>query len=307
MTKQSTQQNKPDITSSSLASEVLHRIESENITPTAWWRFVCINCLVWVAWALTVVVGSISVAVLLYVGNRSRFELFEATHDTLLAFLLEILPFVWVLTFIVMVFLAYVNMRHTKCGYRYNLWKMLGSSVAVSVGLGVILQIFGGGYLIDTQFGKVMPAYTSFERMEMKLWQMPNEGRLVGILEGVNESINEYTIRDTNGKIWTILTTELRDSDMDLLKSGHEIRMVGTTTDIENNIFYACGIFPWDLKKKITTNHLRMREKNFKEKMSMHMKRKSDEGSQPYKKNHSSTFEDGSICAELDMVKRLAH
>ena len=298
--KQNIQNKKTDLTGA-----VLERIEQ--ITPDAKWKFACMNCAVWAAWALSVVFGAISVAVLIYVGDHARFALYEATHTTPLSFFAEILPYIWILTFVGMGAFAYFNMKHTKCGYRYPMWQLFGSSVVFSVVGGIVLHVFGAGHLIDTQLGKGMPLYKSLERNEAQMWQKPEEGRLLGVFSEMDEKDEMYVFIDSETKQWNIQTAELRVRDRELLSSGNTVRVLGTTTDSKAGYFHACGVFPWMFDRDTSIADMRTDRKIFVERMYEHM----EEGDRikgleraVFQENKDIPFVEG-LCAELSVVKRM--
>jgi len=166
--------NTPEATG--MCDRIMSRIDEEAILPCPRWQFMCIHSGVWCLWAVSVIAGAIAVAVMFYVGNHARFELYEATHETPLSFFVEVLPYLWVGVFILMAAFAYYNLRHTKHGYKYPFTHIILSSIIFSVAGGVVLQLFGVGYLIDTSLSHGMPTDPSFGRMERKMWQSPAEG-----------------------------------------------------------------------------------------------------------------------------------
>ncbi|MFT7507593.1 MAG: hypothetical protein ACI92I_000754 [Acidimicrobiales bacterium] len=292
---------------STLSASVLERIENENVSPRSRWIFECMNYGVWMAWAASLVFGAISVAVLIYVGDHTRFALFEATHDTPLSFFAEVLPYIWIITFIGMGSLAYFNMRHTKCGYRYPMWQLMISSVVLSAMGGVILNVFGVGYLIDTQLDKRMPTYRSLEHAEERMWQNAAEGRLLGVFTSMDQADEMYLFIDTEDTQWSIETTELRDEDRKILSSRNTVRILGTTTDAQAKIFHACGVFPWMFDKDVSVRDMRKDRRVFVERMYEHMEaqeRLSTLENEVFSKDKRKPFKEG-ICADIAVVKRM--
>lgn len=288
-----------------LSNAVLDRIEL--ITPEARWKFLCSNYFVWIAWALSVIFGAISFTVLMYVGDHARFALYEATHATALSFFVDILPFIWVGAFMLMAAFAYFNMRHTKSGYKYPVWQLLVSSMVFSVIGGIVLHIFGAGYLIDTQLGKGMPMYRSLERAEAKMWQNPDEGRLLGVFSEMDEDDEMYVFLDEKAKRWNIQTIELRDRDRELLSSGNTVRVLGTITDSDAGYFHACGVFPWMFDGSVSVRDMKTDRKLFVERMYEHMEkggRLKKLEREVFKEDQDMPFDDG-VCSELSVMKRM--
>ena len=307
MTQKESQQNTHEKLDSSLSNMVLDRIEQDAVTPSARWKFLCIDYFVWIAWAVSVIFGAVSFTVLVYVGDHARFALYEATHNTPLSFFVEVLPLIWIAVFLIMGALAYFNMRHTKSGYKYPMWQLLISSVVFSAVGGMVLHVFGAGHLIDTQLGKGMPMYKSLERTEAQMWQRPEEGRLLGVFSEMDEKDEMYIFIDEGAKKWSIQTGELRVRDRELLGSGSTVRVLGTTTDARAGYFHACGVFPWLFDAGVSIADMRTDRKIFVERMYEHME-KGDRlkglEREVFKEEQDMPFDEG-LCAELSVVKRM--
>lgn len=303
--------NKQDKTTdkSPLCDKVLGRISDEHIAPCPRWQFRLREYGVWVLWGLSVVAGAVAVAVMWYVANNARFAMHEATHDTALSFFVEVLPYIWILLFVLMAGLAYVNMRHTKHGYKYPFGQVIGSSLFFAVVGGMLLNFAGVGQLIDTSLGHSMPTYPSMEKKEMQMWQMPNEGRLVGSFDQVKDGDMQYEVKDVKGNVWHVTVVELSDFDQGLLLSGNLVRILGTTTDPKARNFHACGVFPWMFDKRNRGYTLVAEREHFVRRMYDHMETgdrlHSLEKETFDEKTYGKPFMEG-LCAEIAAVKRMS-
>jgi hypothetical protein len=203
-----------------LKDSVINTIDQENVCPRSRWFFVCKETLVWIFWALSVVVGALAVAVTLFVVSHSQYALYEASHDSFLTFFVGTLPYLWIILFAVMSYLAVTNLRHTKRGYRYCAWKVVASSMVLSLAGGAVLQLFGFGHAIDYKLGQEMKMYMSQEKQEMRLWQTPNDGRLIGRQVLVTTvPTSTVVFEDTAGARWTLDVSELSARDLNLLST----------------------------------------------------------------------------------------
>jgi len=302
MTQQQQQQNTPK-KESALSSSVLDRIEQEQVVPEARWRFMCMRCGMWIAWALSVILGAVATAVVLYVGEYARFALHEATHTSYVAFWVDMIPRLWVIIFASTAILAYYNLRHTNKGYRYSIAGVLVSSLSLSLVGGFLLYTAGVGYSIDTQLDKYMPRYDSLSQVQAQTWQNPLEGRLLGVFEEMETgSSSYYVFIDHVASTWSIETSELRAFDKNLLGSGKTVRILGTTTDSIKKIFHACGVFPWLFNEEMVKSDLRKERQVFLEDMHAHMKREDGEN-RPSRERREALLT--GLCAEIAAVKRL--
>ncbi len=226
-----------------LTSQILQKIESESVTPRAKWVYSTQEYLLWLLWFVTVLLGAISVAVTSFVFSHQRFALYELTHDNFVTFAVDVLPLLWLLLFGVMVVFAVFNMRHTRRGYRYPLWQILGSSVVLSLALGALLHLAGAGFSLDKKMGALARGYASQEKLELKWWQDPRSGRLVGSAMYVREGgATDIRFIDFEGVAWQLELDELHEEEVRLLTEGKQVRIFGVS---DGGVFHACGAMPW--------------------------------------------------------------
>lgn len=235
-----------NITRQPLKSKILDRITTEHICPRSRWFFFGIECAVWSAWVVSVVVGAVAIAVTLYVVRLRQYDLYEVTHDNFWYLLIEALPYIWLVTFALMVAFAVYNVRHTARGYRYPFWSVIGSSMVGSLVLGSGLHMLNVGFMVDHSFGEYMPTYPSQMKRDEALWQMPSEGRLVGYFHlPAKASSTIIQFMDIQNVVWAVDTNDLTEADLRLIATGAKVRLMGVRPSSTPALFYACGAFPW--------------------------------------------------------------
>ncbi len=305
-----TDMNKPQQKKLDLKHSVIEMIDEKNVCPRSRWFFVCKETLVWIFWGLSVVVGALAVAVSLFVISHKPYALYEATHENFLTFIVGALPYIWILLFAITAYLAIRNLRHTKRGYRYCAWKVVVSSLVLSLAGGAVLQLFGFGYAIDHKLGEEMRMYMSQEKMEMKLWQTPTDGRLIGkqVLSTLAPT-STVIFEDSLGTRWNLTVSELMPMDLNLLESGQKVRIVGTTSDITTKQFHACGVFPWMLDRSMKMKELSAERQAFVERVYEHKDRAEERMTQlelaTFKPNQRRLEEATGLCAEIAPVRRI--
>lgn len=290
-------------TTESCKNKVMSRIQSETICPRSRTFFKTRECAVWALWAVSVVIGALAVAVTLFVISHRQYGLFEATHENFLTFMIEALPYLWIVMFALMVGVAVYNLRHTKSGYRYPLWQIFGSSMVLSLAGGTVLHIFGMGYAVDHQLGQQMRMYSSQEKMEMSVWQNPEDGRLVGkMVEAPLPPVSIATFADVTGNTWQIDMTELAPYEQDLLLKEDNVRLIGVL-DPETNLFHSCGAFPWMLNKPMKRQDLEAARVAFEQKIYSFEERIESKLETISGTSVSESTE--SVCAKLPPVRRM--
>jgi len=232
--------------STSIRDRVFCAIADQKVEPRPCYVFWCQNSAMWLIWLLTVLLGALATAVLLFTSTYRYYDIYEAMHDNFVTFFLQALPLLWIVAFVVLMLVAMRGLRATRRGYRLSPVLVGGSSVGVSVLLGLLASTLGFGFVVDRALGEHAPMYRSLAEQEQQMWQQPDEGRLVGQAAGV-ETREQMTVQfvDSAGVAWNLDIQELRPQDHLLLESAQRVRVLGMQLEGEVPRFHACGVFPW--------------------------------------------------------------
>jgi hypothetical protein len=261
-----------------LEQAVMEKIENEHVAQVPRWKFVLSEYGIWILWGFSVFVGALSFAVILFFITHAGFSFYEATHEDISHFMIEVLPYLWFLLFALMAILAHYNLRHTKRGYRFEVWQVLVSSIAASFVGGLLLHTIGVGFLVDDFVAKRMPMVPTLERIEMHMWQSPEKGRMIGIYQGDGDSDEDdvVIITDDAGTTWKLDTSELPPPDLATLFSGERVRIIGLPSPTMEGYFVGCNVFPWLLNKEVTFEDMRTEREDFLAKMRAHQENMID-------------------------------
>lgn len=293
----------------SIRDRVFSTIDEQNVEPTPCYVFWCQNSAMWVIWLLTVLLGALATAVLVFTSTYRYYDIYEAMHDNFLTFFFQALPVLWIVAFIVLMLVAMRGLKATRRGYRLSPSLVGVSSVGASVLLGVLASSLGFGFVVDRLLGQHAPMYYSEAEREQKMWQQPDEGRLVGHAH-LDESIEQVQITfvDSVGKNWTMDIQELRPEDRQLLKSERHVRVLGEQLGDTASRFHACGVFPWMLDKKRPMKELSAERQESVEKMYDHSPKdrllRLEQLAFPEVQPES--VPSMKICAEIAAVRRIA-
>jgi hypothetical protein len=254
--------------SSSCKNSVMGRIECGELCPRSKTFFKTRECAVWVLWFFSVIVGALAVAVTLFVVAHRQYGLYEATHENFYTFIIDVLPFVWIVLFGLMIIVGVYNLRHTKRGYRYPMWQIIGSSMVLSLAGGAALHVIGVGHMTDHVLGERMGMYNSQEKIERRMWQRPDDGRLIGTQRSLllpPATRSEFV--DIDGVVWFIDNTDLSNAEQDLLSQKQPVRLIGVVEDGDKHLFHPCGVFPWLLDKPMSRGDLHAAREAFETKV----------------------------------------
>ena len=288
-----------------LRSSVYDRIDCEKICPHSRLFFLTQEYFIWAVWISSILIGALAVAVSLFVLKYRQYAFYEATHENFFTFVIEALPYLWIIIFGLMAFVAVYNIRHTKKGYRYPLWQILGSSMVLSLAGGAALQTFGFGYSVDHLLGQQMRMYGSQEKLEEKLWQNPNEGRLIGhMLHQAMVPTSTVVFTDEAGGVWQVDVSELSIDERDLLEAEETVRLIGQISEKDIKLFHSCGAFPWTADKPMSRADMHAAREAFVMKVESY-KERAEKIAKPKEEAEELKEESENLCGTIAPVRRM--
>lgn len=219
-----------------MASSVLSRIDRESIAPTPRWHYLFHEGVVWGVGAGAVVIGALAVAGIIFTGTYSDWEYYEATHDNLASFALDIVPYTWIITLLLFGLTAYISVRHTKRGYRYSIPILMLGAVGASSFLGTALYGAGAGRYIDEEIGRAIPMHRSLQETKIGFWNQPEMGIISGIVKEITDD-GTLTLRTPRGDEMVSITS-LEQGIRAEIKVGSALRIMAprTTTTVVNAV-----------------------------------------------------------------------
>lgn len=224
-----------------LSNNIQEQINTEEITPLPRWRFLVLRGVFGLLALLSVVVGSFSVGTMLFLfGDYHRHGLLAIPHE-LTEFLL-MMPYLWIITFILFVAIGELSIKHTRNGYRYSLRVVVSVSIMLSIVFGSILNVVGLGRMTH-EFLRGVPLYHSVTYDSKDAWDRPVIGRLAGVVVSVQDERN-FSIRDFSGRVWQVrLATSTRDSFIPQAQAT--VRMFGLI-QASSSVFVAGMVREWE-------------------------------------------------------------
>ena len=216
--------------------QILQKIKDENIKPTSRNVFLFRKVSIWFLLAISTVFGAYAFAFFflktLYI-DYDNWHYFASSYNR---FLIDNIPLIWGVLFIVSLLLVFYLFKKTNKGYKYSILYIAAGSLIISFSLGVVLSkiLAQKGYLIE-----------QFENERVMNWTDPESGRLSGEVLFTN---NEYIlIRDIKDDVWNVNTTYLLENSREVLQNSQLISIIGRY-DYENN-FTACQIMPLNIDR----------------------------------------------------------
>ena len=225
-----------------LDEDVLARIEELGLKPRPYIVFLAHNIVFWGLAGLSVVLGAISFAVVIFAaldflqtGGRGLDEM--PFDDFAIA-----MPVVWGVCTLVSAVSAWLSVSRTKRGYRYRPSMVVALAIAGSLALGTGLYGLDAGRGVHGFLAAYIPAYERYTTIPYAEWSQPDLGYLGG--EAVSVEGQVLRLKAFDGSEWLVDMAGARIStDGTPLEEG-DVAIRGTRTGPDS--FKATSIAPFD-------------------------------------------------------------
>jgi hypothetical protein len=228
-----------------ISEKVLEKIKEEKIIPKPRWQFLLKNYVLWTIFGASIIVGSLSLAVILHTTFENDWDIYRYLDKSLLEYILISLPYFWIILLAILLAVAYYDYRHTKTGYRYRYYWIVLGSILVSFILGLGFLRLGMGKEIDEVFTRHVPYYSGTLKHKKEIWSHPEKGLLAGRIKIIIDD-KDFNLEDFRGKVW-----EVRESNIvwrEAPRIEEEVKLIGEKSD-NCCIFFVKEIRSWVGKK----------------------------------------------------------
>lgn len=211
-----------------IKSSVLQEISSTELTPK--WQFVMHNVLMWSLAIGTIAVGAIAVSVMEHRLLSAEWELRHFVTNSDIEYIFLIIPYFWFGLFILLVALAYQELRHTKRGYKFAIASVILVSAGTSLLIGTALHAANIGETIEETLTRHIPLYEENVNLTLRRWHNPEEGRFVVDVQ-TSPHDNIFTVVDQRGKEWVVMMTTGTSAFFTNIATNTRVRILGTISD----------------------------------------------------------------------------
>lgn len=229
-------------TTKNLTQSILARIDTDKVEPRSKFGLLCTYSFFSVASFISIVIGAVAVAVMVFTSLNMGWEYYEMTHDNLVTFVFNIVPYVWIVVLALTILFGYYNLRHTKRGYRYSLSVAVLGIIGASVVGGFTLYFLKVGYGVDHMTHMMFPNnYKEAFVMQKEMWHEPEMGRIFGVVTAVVE--DSFLVRDIENELWVVETDALPSFDWEYVQPEAEVRLIGVV-DVQGKAVIGCVVLP---------------------------------------------------------------
>ena len=246
-----------------ITNKVFEKIKKEDIRPDARWKFLLKDYLVWGLFASSIIIGALAVATIIFGIRIGDWDVHRQLAGGPIKFLIMTLSYFWLLIFVAFISVAYYNFKHTKKGYKYNIFTIVGISLLATLLLGGFAYSVGLGEKLENSLVRRAPFYKGMEHRRESMWNQQERGVLAGKILEVRES--DFDLEDIKKMKWQVFMDKAEVMPMVILEDGKMVGIFGKKMD--DNTFEAHKIMPFKKKglKKIPcpfeNNRREMKEK----------------------------------------------
>ncbi len=227
-----------------LQQRIVNEIKKRGIVPRPKWQFLLKRSFGWTLAAVSLMLGSIVIATMMFIFSGYDESLAKYFSESIYIDILELLPFFWFCTLVLLVWISKYAVRQTTYGYRYTTGQILTGILSSSIVLGALLYSFGLGERVQNFLVHSSPYYDALTFTSKDAWSHPEKGLLGGVIISVGDS-GEIELRDFSNQIWQVDVREIADKKIDFqLQKGVMIKIIGTQDAPFS--FYAEEVFSWN-------------------------------------------------------------
>lgn len=234
-----------------ISEEVIKQIKQEKIKPRSTWLCYFHNGLWWVFFIVAALAGALFLAVIFLLVSDIDWSIRKYLEQDLFSFVLRVVPFLWIILSFLAILLAYLNLRQTKRGYKYD-WLIVLILIGIIVLMSsVILHVLKINQQTNQFLKNKVPYYKKVVCDKEILWSQPEKGLLAGTITIFVQGDDKIRLTDFNNNIWeitfgedTVIHRKVKLTERELIK------LIGTGKNLVQKKFEAREIMPWSEKNE---------------------------------------------------------
>lgn len=226
-----------------LSNKILERLEVDKITSLPRWRFWLLRWALGSLAVLSVMSGGLAVGAILFLLTDYREHGLPAIPHDIKEFFL-IVPYVWIIVFVLFLAITRIAFKHTRRGYQYRRRTLISVNLLLSLILGAILYLIGIGQMTHQLLNEVN-LYNRVTYDAEDAWGRPVGGRLAGQIISI-KGPNDFVVMDFGGNVWQVHLASTT-SGLFTPKASSTVRLFGLLeSSSSSTVFIANSIYEWE-------------------------------------------------------------
>ncbi len=225
-----------------ISQEVLENIKKQRVRPKPRWHFVLRRSFITGLFVLSILIGGLASSVVIFQLTHADWDLYQHLRHSFWEFTFLVIPYFWIGFMLCFALFANFFFRRTGRGYRYRAVSLVVLSVAISLGLGAMLDWGGFSERFERVFQTHVPFYQRIQARRMRICVCPENGLLAGTIVATRGK-GEVTLKDFKGNRWLVDVRQATWRGRLTPRVGLSIRIIGK--EIGRSRFLAREIRPW--------------------------------------------------------------
>ena len=184
---------------SKLSKDILAKIKKENVTPKSRWYFNALHTAIWTAVIVTIVLGSLGIAVAIRHLTLTDWELANQISSNPLNFM----PVLWFGIIALAIFIADQIFKKTRKGYKFKVSHVLIASILLSITLGSGFFMVEADQTFENTIRKTIKPYQQWEDKRAAKFVAPQQGVIAGEITHIDLG-EEWRVVDFKGKLQAV-------------------------------------------------------------------------------------------------------
>lgn len=223
------------------SDKLIDKINQKNIKPIPKWVFKAKYILLWIFYICFISFGAISISLILFSVQQSDFNLLSHIGHGQIEMILTLIPYIWLILLLLLICGSVYAIYNSKKGYKFQITKLIAYNIGLSIVLGILFFLSGGGDILEKTFTSKMGIWESIEDKKSKIWNNPDEGTLSGKI--ITYDSLKWSISGLDQKKWEVDIRSAFIANSVLIEKGEKVKMIGEITN--NKTFKAKEIYPW--------------------------------------------------------------
>ena len=223
-----------------VTKDVIQKIEMENVKPIPKWEFKVKEILTMLFFCLNIVIGALGTSIIIFLIKNNEVVFDGSYVKNFGEWIILSIPFVWFILTAIGLVLAFLFLKKTKEGYRYDFWVLVVVNLVLSISIGSVIYSLGYTEKLNEYFNTNIPSYSRYFDPRVNVWSRPASGYLAGTIFEVKQDL---IIVDFNQKRWVVNIVDSNVRGRVSLVLGEKIKVIGVQTG--DKTFKASEIRPW--------------------------------------------------------------
>lgn len=226
------------------SNKVLETIKQKSIKPLPKWYFSARNFILWFLAILATFLGGLAFSLVMLFMNFQQVGMNFPRPQGKLHWLIVSIPYAWLIVFVLLVAVIYLNLKHFKKSYKYPAYLLIIASLCGSIVIGFITVGLDGHRRMNEEFSRRVPFYGPVFDARTRSWGRPDDGALAGKVKGVGD--NNFILEDLNGHEWKIISSEENNYQEETTEIKTEQMVMINGRPVGRGVFLAEEISPWE-------------------------------------------------------------